>query len=177
MLTLWKENYDQPKQKHYCASKGPSSQSYGFSSGHVWMWELVCKSSWAPKNLCFWTVVLEKTLVSSLDCKGIQTVHRKGDHSWVFIVRTDVEGKTPILWPPDAKSWLIGKVPDAGKDWGKEEKGTTESETVGWHHHLDRHAFRCSLGVDDEQWGLACCSSWSRRVSHNWVTELNWTRV
>ena len=113
------------------ADKGPSSQSYGFSSSHVWMGELDHKESWAPKNWCFWTVVLEKTLESPLDCKEIQPVHPKGDQSWVFIGRTDVEAETPILWPPDAKNWLIWKDPDAGKDWGREEKGTTEDEMVG----------------------------------------------
>ena len=113
------------KNKHYFANKGPSSQGYGFSSGHVWMWELDYKERWAPGNWCFWTVVLEKTLESPLDCKEIQLVHPKGDQSWVFIGRTDVEAETPVLWPPDAKSWLIGKYPDAGKDWGQEEMGMT----------------------------------------------------
>ena len=121
MLTSWKKSYDQPrqhikKQKDYLANKGPSSQGYGFSSGHVWMWELDYKESWALKKLCFWTVVLEKTLESPLDCKEIQPVPPKGDQSWVFIGRTDFEAETPILWPPDAKSWLIWKDPDAGKD-------------------------------------------------------------
>ena len=105
--------------KHY--NKGLSSQGYGFSSGHVWMWGLDYKESWVQKNRCFWTVVLEKTLESPLDCKEIQLVHPKGDQSWVFIGRTDAEAETPILWPPDAKSWLIWKAPDAGKDWGEEE--------------------------------------------------------
>ena len=108
------------------------SQGYGFSSGHVWMWELVYKESWALKNLCFWTVVLEKTLESPLDCKEIQPVHPKGGQSWVFIGRTDVEAETPIFWPPDVKKWLIWKDPDAGKDWRWEEKGTTEDEMVRW---------------------------------------------
>ena len=107
---------------------------YGFSCGHVWMWELDCEEGWAPKNWCFWTVVLEKTLENPLDCKEIQPVHRKGDQS-VFIGRTDVEAETPILWPPDAKSWLIGKDPEAGKDWGQEENGgVREDEMVAWHH-------------------------------------------
>ena len=110
------------------AKKGPSSQGYSFSSGHVWMWELEWKESWAPKNWCFWTVVLEKTLESPLDCKEIQPVHRKGDKPWVFIERTGAEAETPILWPPDVKSWLTGKDPDAGRDWGQEEKGMTEDE-------------------------------------------------
>ena len=122
------------KQRHYFANKDPSSKSYGFSSSHVWMWELDHKESWAPKNWHFWTVVLERTLEGPLECKEIQPVHPKGDQSWVFIGRTDVVAETPILWPPDAKSWLIRKDPDAGKDWGQEEKGTTEDEMVGLHH-------------------------------------------
>ena len=105
------------------------------------MWELDCEESWAPKNWCFWTVVLEKTLESPLDCKEIQPVHPKGDQSWVFIGRTDAEVEIPMFWPPDAKNWLIWKGPDAGKDWGQEEKGTTESEMVGWHHRLDGYEF------------------------------------
>ena len=123
------------------ANKGLPSQGYGFSSSHIWMWELEYKESWAPKNWCFRTVMLEKTLESPLDCKKIQPVHPKGDQSWVFIGRTDVEAETPILWPPDAKSWLIWKDPDAGKDRGQEEKGTTEDEMIGWHHRLNGHEF------------------------------------
>ena len=118
-----------------------SSQSYGFSSGHVWMWELDYKESWAPKNLCFWTVVSEKTLESPLDSKEIQPVHPKGNNSWIFIGRTDVEAETPILWPPHVKSWPTGKDPDAGKNWGQEEKGMTEDEMVGWLHRLNGHEF------------------------------------
>ena len=142
MLIPWKESYDQPrqhikKQRHYIANKGPSSQGYGFSSSLVWMWELDYKKSWVQKNWCFWSVVLEKTLESPLDCKEIQPVHPKGDQSWVFIGRTDAEAETPILWTPDAKNWLIGKDFDAGKDWRWEERGTTEDEMVGWHHWLD----------------------------------------
>ena len=127
------------KSRDYFANKGPFGQSYGFSSGHVWMWELDCEESWAPKNWCFWTVVLEKTLESPLDCKEIQPAHPKGDQSWVFIGRTDTEAETLVLWPPHAKSWLIGKDPDAGRDWGQEEKGMTEYEMAGWHHRLDGH--------------------------------------
>ena len=128
MLTPWKKSYDQPgqhikKEKHYFANKGPSSQPYGFSSSHVWMWELDYKKSWVPKNWCFRTVVLEKILKSPLGCKEIQPVHPKGNQSWIFIGRTDAEAETPILWPPDIKNWLIGKDPDAGKDWRQEEKG------------------------------------------------------
>ena len=129
------------KQRHYFAIKGLSSQSYGFSSSRAWMWELDDKESWVPKNWCFWTVVLGKTLESSLDCKEIQPVHPNRDQSWVFIGRTDAEAETPVLWPFDAKSWLIGKVPDAGRDWGQEEKGTTEDEMAGWHHPLGGHEF------------------------------------
>ena len=145
MLVPWKKSYYQPrehikKQRHYFADKGPSSQSYGFSSSHVWMWELDYKKSWALKNWCFWPVVLEKTLESPLNCKEIQPVHSKGNQSWIFIGRTDAEAETPILWPPDVKNWLTGKDPDAGKDWGW-EKGTTEDEMVGWHHWLNGHEF------------------------------------
>ena len=119
----------------------PSSQGYGFSSSHVWMWDLDYKESWAQKNWCFWTVVLEKTLESPLDCKEIQPVHPKGDQSWVFIGRTHVEAETPILWAPDVKNQLIWKYPDAEKDWKQEEKGKTEDEMVGWHHQLNGHEF------------------------------------
>ena len=118
------------KQRHYFANKGSSNQSYGFPSCHVWTWELDCEESWMPKNWCFWTVVLEKTLESPLDCKEIHPVHPKRDQSWVFIGRTDAEAKTPILWPSHAKSWLTGKDPDAERDWGQEEKGLTEDD--GW---------------------------------------------
>jgi len=129
------------KSRHYSDNKGPYGQSYGFSSNRVCMWELDYKESWVMKNWWFLTVVLEKTLESPLDCKEIQPVHLKGDRSWVFIGRTDVEAKTPILWPPDRKSWLIWKDPDAGKDWGQEEKGTTEDEMAEWCHQLYEHEF------------------------------------
>ena len=161
MLTPWEESYDQPrqhikKQRSYFANKGSSSQGYG----HVWMWELDYKEGWALKNWCFWTVVLEKILESPLDCKEIQPVYPKEDQSWVFIGRTDFEVEAAVLWPPDAKSWLIWKDPDAGKDWEQEEKGTTEDEMAGWHNQLDRHGFGWTLGVGDGQGGLACCDSW-----------------
>ena len=151
MLTPWKESYDQPrqhikKQRHYFVNKGSSSQGYGFSSSHVWMWELDYKESWALKYWCFWTVISEKTFESPLDCKEIQPVHPKGNHSWVFIGRTDVEAETLILWPPDAKNWLIWKDPDAGKDWRWEEKVTTEDEMVAWHHQLNGNEFEQTLG-------------------------------
>ena len=162
------------KQRYYFANKGPSSQVYGFSSGHVWMWELDCEESWAPKNWCFWTVVLEKTLESPLDRKYIQPVHPKGDQSWVFIGRSDVEAETPILWPPDAKSWLIGKDPDVGRDWGQEEKGTTEDEMVGWHHWLNGHEFGWVQGIGVGQGGLVCRSSWGGKESDT-TERLNWT--
>ena len=113
-----------------------------FSSGHVWMWQLDCEESWALKNWCFWTVVLEKTLESALDCKEIQPVHSKGDRSWVFFGRNDGKAESPVLWPPHAKSWLIRKDSDAGRDSGQEEKGTTEDEMAGWHHWLDGHEFK-----------------------------------
>ena len=122
------------KSRHYFANKSLSSQGYGFSISHVWMWELDCEESWVLKNWCFWTVVLEKTLESCLACKEVQPVHPKGDQCWVFFGRTDAEAETPILWPPDAKSWLTGKDSDAGRDWGLEEKGMTEDEMARWHH-------------------------------------------
>ena len=175
----WKKSYDQPrqhikKQRHYFANKGPSSQSYGFSSSHVWMWELDYKESWAWKNWCFWTVVLVKTLESPLDCKEIQPVHPKGDQSWVFIGRTDAKAETPILWPPDAKNWLIWKDSDAGKDWKQEEKGRTEDEMAGWHHWLNGHEFEWTPGVGDGATGVLQSMGW-QRVGHDWATELNWT--
>ena len=180
MFTPWKESYDQPrqsikKQRHYFFNKGTSNQGYGVSSGHVWMWELDYKESWAPKNWCFWPVVL-KTHESPWDCKEIQPVHPKGDQSWVFIGRTDAEAEAPILGPPDAKSWLIWKDPDAGKDWGQEEKRTTEDEMVGWHHRLNGHGFGWTLGVGDGQGGLACCGSWGCKESDT-TERLNWTEL
>ena len=159
------------KQRHYSANKGPSSQSYGFSSSHVWMLELDHKESWAPKNWYFWTVVLEKILESPWNCKEIKQVHPKGNQSWMFIGRTDA-----ILWLPDVKNWLIGKDPDAGKDWRQEEKGMTEDEMVGWHHQLDRHKFKQAPGVGDGQGSLACCSPWGCKESD--MTEwLNWIEL
>ena len=159
-FTPWKESYDQhrqhiKKQRHYFVNKGPSSQGYGFSSGHVWMWELDYKESWVPKNWCFWTIVLEKTLESPLDSK-IKPVHPKGNQPWIFTGRTDAEAETPIFWPPDAKTWLTRKDPDAGKDWRQEKKGTIEDEMVGWHHRLN--GFEQTLGDDLEQGSLACYS-------------------
>ena len=140
------------------------------------MWEVDYKESWAPKNWCFWTEMLEKTLESPLDCKEIQPVHPKGDQSWVFIGMTDVEAETPILWPPYAKSWLIGKEPDAGRDWGQEEKGMTEDEMAGWHHRLDGHEFEWIPGVGDGWWtgrpGVLQFMG-SQRVRHDWATELS----
>ena len=140
------------------------------------MWELDCEESWEPKNWCFWTVVLEKTLESPLDCKKIQRVHPKGDQSRVLIGGTDIEAETPILWLPDVKSWLIWKDPDAGKDWRQEQKRVTEDEMAGWHHRLNWHGFGWTPGVGDGQGGLVCCGSWGRKESD--VTErLNWTLI
>ena len=138
------------------------------------MWELDYKESWASKNWCFWTVVLENTLESPLDCKEIQSVHHKGNQSWIFIGRTDAEAEAPILWPPDAKNWLTGKDPDAGKDWGQEEKGMTENELAGWHHQLNGHESGWTLGVGDGQGGLVCYGSWGRKESDT-TERLNWT--
>ena len=155
--------------------------SFGFSSSHVWMWEMDHKESWALKNWCFWTVVLEKTLESPLDCKEIKPVHPKGNQSWIFIRRIDAETEAPIFWPPDAKSWLIRKDPDAGKDRRQQEKGTTEDEMIGWHHWLNAHEFEQPPGDGEGEGSLACCSPWGRRQSDmaEWLnknspTELLW---
>ena len=139
------------------------------------MWELDYKDSWAPKNWCFWTVVLEKTLEGSLDCKVIQPVNPKGNQSWIFIGRTDVEAETPVLWPPDAKNWLIWKDPDSGKDW-RQEKGMTEDEMVEWHHRLHGHEFEQAPEVGDWQGSLECCSPWGPKES-DMTERLNWTEL
>ena len=164
------------KSRHYFADKGPSSQSYSFSSSHVWMWELDYKENWALNNWCFWTVVLEKTLESPLDCKKIQPVPPKGNQSWIFIGKTDAKAEAPILWPPHAKNWLTGKDPDPGKDQRQEEKGITEGEIVGWHHQLDGHEFEQAPGVGDGQRSLVCCSPWGRKEP-DMTKWLNWTEL
>ena len=181
MLTPWKESYDQlrqhiKKQRHYFANKCPSRQGYSFSSGHIWMWEVDYKESWVLKNRCFWTVVLEKTLESPWGCEEIQPIHPKGNQFLIFFERTDAETEIPILWPPDVESWLIGKDPDAGKDWRQDKKGMTEDEMVGWHHQLYGHGFGWTLGVDDGQGGLVCCSSGDRKESAT-TKQLNWTEL
>ena len=180
MPAPWKKNYDQPRQhikrqRHYFANKGSSSQSYGFSSSHVWMWDLDYKESWTPRNWCFWVVVLEKTLENPLDSKEIQPVNPKGNQSQIFIGRTDAEAETPVLWSPDVKNWLIGKNPDAGKYWRQEKKGMSEAEMIGM------------ASSTRWTWVWASSRSWwwtgkpgllqsmrSPRVRHNWATELNW---
>ena len=183
MLTPWKESYDQArqhfqKQRHYFANKGPSSQGYGFSSGYGWMWELDCKESWVAKNWCFWTVVLQKTLESPLDCKEIQPVHPKGHQSWVFIGRTDVEAETPILWPPDVKSWLIWKDRDAGKRL----RAGGEGDDRGWDGWMASPTRWTWVWVDSGSWwwtgrpGVLQFMG-SQRVGHNWGSELNWTEL
>ena len=165
MLASWKECYDKSRQhikkhRHHFVIKGLSSQSYGFSSSNVWMWELNHKEGWAPKNWCFQTVVLEKTLESPLDCKKIKPVNPKGNQPWIFTGRTDIEAKAPILWPPDAKSQFTGKDPDARKDWRQKDKGVTENEMVGWYYWLCGHEFQQTPGDSEGQGGLLCCSSW-----------------
>ena len=155
--------------------KGPSSQGYGFSSGHVWMWELDCEEGWAPKNWWFWTVVLEKTW-ESLGLQGDPTSPFWRRSALGFLWKDDTKAETPVLWPPDANSWLIGKDSDAGRDWGPEEKGTTEDEMAGWHYWLNGREFEWTLGVGDGQGGLACCDSWDCKASD--TTEwLNWTEL
>ena len=179
MLAPWKKTCDQPrqhikKQRHYFANKGLSTQGYGFSSSHVWLWELDYKGSWVLKNWCFWTVVLEKTLESPLDCKEIQPVHSKGDQSWIFIGRTDAEAEIPILWPPDVKNWLIGTDPDAEKDWRQKEKGMTE-DWDGWMASPTQWTW---VWVDSRSWwwtgrpGVLLFMG-SQRVGPDWETELN----
>ena len=148
MLAPWKKSYDKPRKhitKHkaealLCRQRSIQSKLC-FSRSHVWMWELDDEESWAPKNLIFWTVVLEKTFESPLNCKEMKPVNPKGNQLWIFIGRTDAEAEAPILWPPDMNKWLIGKDPDARKDWRQEEKGTTEDEMVAWHHQLNSHEF------------------------------------
>ena len=152
------------KSRYHFADKSPYGQSYGFSNSHVWMWELDHKEIWVPKNWCFWTVVLEKTLESPLDYREIKPVNPKGNESWIFIGRTNAEA--PILWPPDEKNWLIGKDPA----WCWErlkagEKGMTEDEMVGWHHWLNGHEFEWTLGDSEGQGSLACCSPWGHKES------------
>ena len=176
-LTPWKESYDQPRQRikkqwHYFANKGSSSQGYGFSCGHVWMWELDCEEGWAPKNWCFWTVLLEKTLESPLDCKDIQLVHPKRNDSWIFIGRTDAKAETPILghlMPP-----FHLKRPWCCEYWRQEEKGMTEDKMVGWHHQLNGHEFEWTLGVGNGQEGLSCCNPWGCKEL-DMTERLNWT--
>ena len=144
-------------QQRYFADKGPCSQSCGFSSSHVWIWELDHKESWAPKNWGFWTVVLEERLESPLDCKEIKPVNPKGNQSWIFIGRSNAEAEAPILWPPDVKSWFTGKDPDAGNDWGREEKRATKNEMVVWHHWLNEHESEQLREIvkDREAWSTA----------------------
>ena len=175
---LWQPRQRIKQQTCYFVDKGPSSQSYVFSSSHIWIWELNYKERWALsiKHWCFWTVVLEKTLESPLDCKAIQPVYPKINPAWIFIGKTDVEAETPILWPPDVKNWLSGKDSDAGKDWKQEEKGMTDDEKVGWHHWLDGCESEWIPGVGDGQGGLECCDSWGCKESDT-TERLNWTET
>jgi len=181
MLAPWKKSSDQPRQlikkkRHYFDDKGLSNQSHAFSSSHVSMWELDYKESWAPKNRCFWTVVLEKTLEIPLDSKEIKLVNPKENQSWILIGRTDAEANTLLLWLPDVVNWLLGKEPDAGKDWKQEKMGMTKDEMIGWHPWLNGLEFECALGVGDGQGSLVCCWPWGGKESD--MTELlNWLRT
>ena len=162
------------KQRYHFVDKSAYSQSYGFPSNHVRMWKLDHKEGRVPKNWCFLTVVLRNTLESPFYCKEIKPVNPKGNQSWILIGRTDTEAEPPILWPPDAKNWLIGKDSDSGKDWRQEEKGMTEGQMVGWHHRLDGHEFEQVLGGGDGQGNLACSSPWSCK-EWDMTEQLNWT--
>ena len=180
MLTPWKESYDQPrqhikKQNHYFANKGPSSQGCGFPSGHVWMWELNYKESGVLKNWCFWTMVLEKTLESPLDCKEIQPVHPIGPRSWIFIGRTDVEAETPILWPLMRRADLE-KTLMLGKIEGRKRRGRQRMRWLGGITYSMDIGFGWTLGVGDGQGGLACCDSWGCKES-DMTEQLNWTEL
>ena len=173
MLPPWKKSYDKPrqhikKQRHHFANKGPSSQRYGFSSSHMWVWELYHKEGWTPKNWCFWNVVLEKTLESPLDSKEIKPINAKGNQPWIFTGRTDAEPL--ILWSPDAKSQLIGKDSDARKDQRREEKGVAEEKMIGWRHWLNGHEFESRRWWKIGKPGVLH-SMESQKVAHNWVTE------
>ena len=179
MLGPWKESYSKPrqhikKQRHYFAHKGPQSQSYGFSSSHVWMWELDHKEGWKPKNWFFQSVVLEKTLESPMNCK-IKPVSPKGNQPLPLIGRTGAEPEAQILCHL-MQSCLIGKDPNAGRDWGQEEKGTTEDEMAGWYHRLNGHEFGWTPGVGDGQGGLTCCDSWGHKELDT-TEQLNWTEL
>ena len=183
MFAPWRKSYDQPrqhfkKQRHYFTNKGLSSQGYGFSSIHVWMWELDYRESWAPKNWCFWTVVLEKTLESPLDCEEIQPVHPKENQSWIFIGRTDAEAETPILWPSNVKNWLIGKDPDAGKRL----KAGGEGDNRGWDGWMTSLILWTWLWASSGSWWWTgkpgmLQSMGLQRVGHDWVTELKWLNL
>ena len=175
MFATWQESCDKPrqcveKQRHYSADKSPYSQGYRLPNGHVWLWEKDHKQSGTPKNWSLWIVVLEKTPGSPLDSKDIQLVKLKGNQPWTCIGRTDTEAKIPVFWSSDINSWLIGKVPDARKDWGQ-KKRVSEDEMGGWYHWGNRHDFGQTLGDGEGQGGLACGSMGLQRVEHGWATE------
>ena len=180
MLAPWNKSYDKPrqnikKQRRYFADKGPYNQSYGFSSSHIWIWELDHKEDWILKNWCFWAVTLENTLESPLDYKEIKPVNPKGNQSWIFTRMTEAEAEVPILWPPDAKSQLIRKDPDAMRDWRQEEKRMTEDEMIGWHPWFNGHESEQALGDGEGQGSLACWSPWGHKECEmaEWLSNNN----
>ena len=185
-IASWQEREGNPrqciqKQRHYSAEKVPCSQGFSLPSGHVWMWELAGKGR-VPKNWCFWTVVLEENPESSLDYKEIQPVNFKGNQPWIVVGRTDVEAETPVFWSSDVYRWLIGKVPDAGKDWGQKEKRASEDEMAGWHHWCNGHELGQTLGDNEGQGSQECCKPWGRKESdtpgllnnNNMVNDIYW---
>ena len=170
MIASWQESYKKLRQRHYSANKCLYSQGYGLPRGQVWLWKLDREEGRTPKNWCLWTVVLEKTPENPLDSKKIKPVNLKGNQFWMLVGRTDAEAEAPVFWSSDVNSWLIGKVPDAGKNWGQKEKRASDDEMTGWHHQWDGHELEQTLGDGEGQGGLACCSPWG----HTELDTIRW---